>query len=126
MTPAEMAEEVHRLSSLIDAGIRTMREQAEARADAEATYRKAKAEAWARCPNDAHDVKAGEREWTAARREAWVNAETADLRRARDYAEAIEKAAIESGRSRRAQLSALMTLLAAHRAEADLARVDVR
>lgn len=118
----EARDEMIRLSQLIDGGVATLRQQSIDVALAEANYRKAKAEAWARCPNDDAGVKAGEREWTAARREAWVNAETADLRLERDHAESMRDAARESLRSRRTQLSAWQTLVNAHQAEAEFAR----
>jgi hypothetical protein len=121
-TVPEMYERALHFSTLIDQGLTAMRELAEAYAQAEADYRKAKSEAWVRCPVDDPAVKAGEREWTAARREAWVNAQTADLRYARDLAEAMRQAALESVRSRRAQLSAIQTFANAHREEAGLAR----
>lgn len=122
MTPQEMGAEVERLVSLIDDGIAVMRKQSIALAQAEHDYRKAKAQAWVLCPTDDAGTKAGEREWTAARREAWVNGDTAELRQARDLAEAMRQAALEAVRARRAQLSALQTLLNAHAAEANMAR----
>ena len=122
MNLQEVPEEMRRLSRLLDGGIEALREQSHALAEAEANYRKAKAEAWVRCPQDDHGVKAGEREWTAARREAWVDAETADLRRTRDIAEGMRQAALEAVRARRTQVSALQSLLAADRAEAEFAR----
>lgn len=118
MTPADMQAEVQRLVSLIDDGIAVMRKQSVALADAEMRYRKAKAVAWVECPTDSE----GKREWTAGRREAWVNAETAELRRDRDLAEAMRQAALEAVRARRAQLSACQTLISSHRAEAEFAR----
>ena len=107
-----------RLSRLIDAGIEMSRTQAVELADAENTYRKAKAYAWVQCPKD----EPGGREWTAARREAWVDAEVADRRRGRDLAEAMRDAAREAVRARQAQLSAWQTLVRAHQAEAEFAR----
>lgn len=118
----EAMEEMKRLSGLIDDGITMSKRQAVQVAEAENAYRKAKAQAWVRCPIDAHDVPRGEREWTAARREAWVNAECADLRQARDMAEAMRDAAREAVRARQTQLSAWQTLVRAHQAEAELAR----
>lgn len=112
-----MEVEFMRLSRNLDKGITAMRSAAVELAEAENAYRKGKSQAWVACPNDPPSVKAGEREWTAARREAWVNAETADLRRARDLAEGKRQAAIEAVRSRRTQLSALQTLLNAHKSE---------
>jgi hypothetical protein len=118
----QAANEALRLSHLIDAGIEALREQSTKLADAESAYRKAKAEAWLRCPNDDAGVKAGEREWTAARREAWVNAHTADARRERDIADGMRQAALEAVRARRTQVSAIQSLLAAEREEAAFAR----
>lgn len=120
MTPAEMAEEIHRLSRKIDDGISFLRKQSEALAEAEEAYRKAKAEAWVRCPSDDAGTRSGEREWTAGRKEAWVNADTAGLRRTRDLAEGMRQAALEAVRARRAQMSAWQTLINAHIAEANL------
>jgi hypothetical protein len=122
MNTPELFEKAMHFSTLIDQGIAAMREHAEAYAQAEANYRKAKSEAWIRCPNDDTGVKAGEREWTAARREAWVDAQCADLRYKRDLAEAMKQSALEAVRSRRAQLSALQTFVNAERAEAEFAR----
>lgn len=119
---AEAQEEMKRLSRLIDAGIEMSRSQAVTIAEAENTYRKAKAQAWVRCPNDDSSVPRGERAWTAARREAWVNAETADLRQVRDLAEAMRDSAREAVRARQTQMSAWQTLVRAHQAEAEFAR----
>lgn len=126
MTPTEAVEEVRRLSGLIDGAVRSLRTEAVALADAEHAYRQAKAEAWVRCPTDPDGTKAADRAWTSARREAWVDAETADLRRVRDIAEGTRQAALEAVRARRAQLSAVQSLLAAERAEAEFARTGPR
>jgi hypothetical protein len=122
VTPAELAAEAFRLSGLIDSGVAALRDQSRALAETEHAYRRGKAEAWLRCPHDPHDTRAGEREWTAARREAWVDAECADLRRDRDLADGMRTAALEALRSRRTQLSALQSLLAANREEQAMAR----
>lgn len=115
---SEMYAQAQHFSQLIDAGIASLRDFAQKYADAEAAYRQGKAEAWVRCPRD----EAGERDWTAARREAWVDAQTAELRRERDLAEAMKQAALEAVRSRRAQLSSVQTFANAERAEMELAR----
>lgn len=117
-TLAEAQTEMLRLSRLIDAGVEASKDHAVKLATAEATYRKARAEAWLRCPKDAP----GEREWTAARREAWVDAECADLRKARDLEEAMKDAAREAVRARQTQLSSWQTLVRAHQAEAEFVR----
>ena len=115
----EAQEEAQRLSRLIDDGIRALREQSQVLAARERDYRRGKAEAWVRCPRDS-DPRV--RNWSAGRREAWVDAETADLRYERDVADGMRSAALEAVRARRAQLSALQTLLNAHAEEAKLAR----
>jgi hypothetical protein len=119
---ADYEKDMLRLSHLIDAGIEMSREQAVNLSHAEMVYREAKAEAWDRCPIDPPEVKSGERQWTAARREAWVNAQTAAHRHDRDLAEAIRDSAREAVRARQVQLSALQTLIKAHQAEAEFAR----
>lgn len=121
---AEAAEELRRLSKLIDSGVDVLRKQGFVLAEAEQAYRVAQAEAWVRCPNDAPEVRAGEREWTAARREAWVAADTAPLRKARDEAETLRDTARIALRARQSQMSALQTLITAHRAEAEFVRTS--
>jgi hypothetical protein len=49
-----------------------------------------------------------------------------DLRHRRDLADGQRLAALEACRSRRTQLSALQSLLAAHKSEADFARTGPR
>lgn len=118
MTGAELSDEALRLSASIDHALQSLRDYTEQTATAERDYRRGKAEAWVRCPTGG--------EWTAARREAWVDADTADLRYQRDLADGLQRGALESLRSRRAQLSALQSLLAADRAEAEVARTGVQ
>lgn len=105
------ADEFARLSALLDAGLRDLRSAAGAYADAERTYRKAKAEAWVTAPSG-----------TVPEREAWVNGETAEQRRERDFHDSMRQVFLEAVRSRRAQISALQSILAGHRAEAEFAR----
>jgi len=107
----ELVVEARRISGLIDSGVRALRESAQAVADAEHAYRRAKAEAWIVCRGD-----------LAKEREAQVDGATADLRRTRDLAEAERQAALEALRSRRVQLSAIQSILAATRSEMELAR----
>lgn len=110
-TLTELANEMVRLSRLLDQGLQAMRDQAHEYANAEHDYRKATAEAWLLVP-------AG----TVPEREAWVQGHTAVERRRRDLADGIRSAAVESVRSRRAQISSLQTISNAHRAEIDMAR----
>lgn len=104
----EMTAEMYRLSRLLDAGLDFMRENAAELAEAEHDYRLARASAWGRV------------EGTAKEREDHVNALTAVQRKRRDTAEHMRQAALESVRSRRTQVSALQSLLNAHRAEAEI------
>lgn len=113
----EFADEFHRLSALLDRGLDVVKHEVRAYAEAERAYRAAQARAWVEAPreNDAGRVTAGERE-------AWVNGQTAELRAKRDVADGMRQAALEAVRSRRAQISALQTLLNAHQEEAKFAR----
>ena len=113
MTPLEAAEEMRRLSSLPDKGLAALRDTATDLASAEHAYRKARARAW---------VELDRTDTTAKEKEDQVNAATADARLGRDTAEGLRQAALEAVRSRRTQISALQSLLAADRAEAEFAR----
>lgn len=112
MTPDQIAE-FHRLSELLDNGLAEMRRQGDAYAKAENAYRKGKRSAWRHVPPELTLAK---------EREAWVDAESADDRMARDNADMDRQDALESVRSRRAQLSALQTVTNADTEEAKFAR----
>jgi hypothetical protein len=107
----DATDDMRRLFDLIDAGLKAVRDQATEFAEAEAAYRKAKAQAWLAAP-------AG----TVPEREAFVNGNTADQRQRRDLADGMRQAALEAVRSRRGQVSALQSLLNAQRAEAEFVR----
>jgi tRNA A-37 threonylcarbamoyl transferase component Bud32 len=109
MTLTEMIRESERLSTLIDSGISALVQASTDMAHAEHALRKATAVAWAKAPSG-----------TVPFKEAWVEAETADEKLAFDIAESGRYNALEAVRSRRAQLSALQSIMAAHRAEAEL------
>ena len=106
-----LTAEAWRLSQLLDKGLAALREAGVAYAEAEHQYRSAKAMAYL-------ETESG----TVAEREANVYAIMGEHRRTRDLADGQKVAALEAVRSRRAQLSALQTLIAAHRAEVELAR----
>lgn len=110
MTLTELEERLERFSGLIDAGLEVMREASLAAAEAEREYRKAQALAWL------------EVEGTAAHRQAQVDALTADLRFERDVQDGLNRTAATSVRARGQQLSAVQTLVGAHRAEAEFVR----
>ena len=113
MTPVELADEMRRLSRLIDQGITALRDQAQELADAEHDYRKAVSLAWLSTP-----------EGTVPQREAWVQGHTAKERHRRDLADGLRIAALEAVRSRRTQLSALQTLVNAFTEEAKFDRTS--
>jgi hypothetical protein len=111
MDLADAAKEMRRLSRQIDSGLDVLRDQAKELAEAEHDYRRDSAVAWLEAP-----------EGTVPEREAWVAGKTAKARRRRDLADHMSKAALESVRSRRTQVSALQSLLNAERESLAFAR----
>lgn len=111
MPAQDYADEMRRLSANLDSALSLLEDQARKLADAEAEYRKLKAKCWVQAP-----------EGTVPERQAWVDAECADARHARDVAEGLRQAALESVRSRRTQISAIQSLLAGDREEAAFTR----
>lgn len=107
----EMIRETERLSGLIDSGIISLIQTSNDMAHAEHALRKATALAWVKAPSG-----------TVPFKEAWVEAESADEKLAFDLSETGRYNALEAVRSRRAQLSAIQSIMAAHRAEAELVR----
>lgn len=107
--------EAYRLSGLLDKGILALRDASVAYAEAEHAYREKKAVAYL-------ETESG----TVAEREAHVYAIMGDFRRRRDLADGERLAALEAVRSRRTQLSAVQSLLAAYKSEADFARTGPR
>jgi hypothetical protein len=115
MDLATLTAEAMRLSSLLDKGVMALRDASFAYAEAEHAYRSRKAMAYL-------ETESG----TVAEREAHVYAIMGDLRLRRDLADGERLAALEAVRSRRTQLSAVQSLLAAHKSEADFARTGPR
>lgn len=113
-TAANAFAEMQRLSRQLNDALTLLHGQVNAYAAAEADYRRGKARAWAECPKEKGTI--------AAEREAMVDAATSDLRQVRDLADGMRQAALEAVRSRRAQISALQTLMNGYRAEAEFAR----
>ncbi len=111
MNAAELAREGEELVALLDEAQTFYEEKVAEAAAAECTYRKARQEALVRCPSGTVDEK-----------KAWVDAETADLRYARDLAVGLEKGGLELIRSRRQMLSLLQSRSNASREEAAFAR----
>ena len=109
----DFEQEVHRLSELIDQGIRELVRQAREHAFAEADYRKAYAMAFL-----------GAAAKTVRERELMADAQTDEDRRKAYLSRGMENAAKEAVRARRAQLSAFQSLMNAHRAEAEFVRTS--
>jgi hypothetical protein len=108
---AEAIEDVRSLSRQLHTALDWLRDSAPDSADKERQYRKAKALAWVHRTDG-----------TATERAALVDADTADLRYARDLAEKLEMAAKEKIRSCRQEISLYQSLLAADREEAAFSR----
>ncbi|HEY7821420.1 MAG TPA: hypothetical protein VIG24_01230 [Acidimicrobiia bacterium] len=106
-----LTAEAWRLSQLLDKGVTALRDAAVAYAHAEHEYRERKAMAYL-------ETESG----TVAEREAHTYALVGAFRRDRDLADAARLAALEAIRSRRAQLSAIQSLINAYKAEAELTR----
>jgi hypothetical protein len=106
-----LTAEAWRLSQLLDKGVMALRDAGVEYANAEHRYREAKAMAYL-------ETESG----TVAEREAQTYAIMGEHRHRRDLADAARLATLEAVRSRRAQISALQSLIAAHRAEVELAR----
>ena len=104
----ELMTEARRLSTKIDEGVQTLAKSATTLAEAERQYRQEKARLWV-------ETEAT----TAAERTVLVDGHSANLRYDRDIAAGLERAALEALRSRRQQLSAIQSILAAHKAEAE-------
>lgn len=110
MTTAEMAAEIRRLIDLLDKSLELLNEEAREYAEAEDAYRMAKARAYMQA------------EGTVAERQAQADLATSAERRRAYIADGLRQAALEAVRSRRGQLSAMQSLLAKDRAEAEFAR----
>lgn len=111
MNPAEVAEELRLRVHQLDDALSYLSSQTKKYAEAENVYRHARARAWVVAPQG-----------TVAEREAWVDGETADVRKARDLAEGMKKAGVEAVRSRQAQLSAWQSMASILRSELELAK----
>lgn len=100
------------LSRSLDEALSYLRQMASEYAVAEDKYRMAKATSYLEAAG------------TVDARRAQVDLATSTERVAAHIAEGMKQAALEAVRSRRQQLSALQSLLSAHRAEAEFARTS--
>lgn len=115
MTASDFIEDVRRFSDDLDKALRWSSDQIRNYAEKEAAYRKAKSEAWVKVRIELPSA-------TVPERVAWVESVTAEVRQERDVAEGMRQHSYELIRSRRAQLSAIQSLLASERAEAEYTR----
>lgn len=110
MTAQDLLTEGQRLSVELEKTIPALNENIRVAAETEANYRKSKAACYAQVAL-MPDLK------LAAEKTAWVDAETADLRQARDIAEGLRTSQIELIRNLRQQMSLLQTLANANKEE---------
>jgi hypothetical protein len=110
----DAAAEVDRLSRLLDQGLAALRAHSAEFAVAEDAYRLAHARAYMSHDGPAHERKAAADLATSAERQR------------AHLADGMRQAALEAVRSRRAQISAVQSLLAADRTEAEFARTGPR
>lgn len=111
MTLVEIEGEIMRFSRLLDAGLAKLREAAQDYAAADVAYKRQYAEGFLTASG------------TVSEREQIAVESSLEEREAVKRLEGLNVAALEAVRSRRTQISALMTLAGAHRAEAELGRV---
>ena len=117
ITTADLNAELLKVAGELRAANERLEKAAYETASAEWAYRKAKAEAFAK-------VRQSEVKLLAPEKEALADSIAADARMDRDLAEAGKVAALEAVRSLRSMLSALQSVAASARSEADLAGRD--
>jgi hypothetical protein len=110
MTPAELTDELLRLSRLLDEALAYAKGAAMEYAEGEDAYRMARSKALLNA------------EGTVAEKTARADLETSAERRRAHLAEVMKQVAIEAIRSRRAQLSALQTIANGIRSEIEMSR----
>lgn len=107
---SEYMDEMRRLSTLLDDALAFLRRQCVEFAEADDAYRMVKATVYL--------ASSG----TVAERQSHVDLASSDQRKRAHLAEGMKQAGLEAVRSRRAQISALQSLLSAEREETSLAR----
>lgn len=107
---ADIEKEIMRFSHLLDAGLAKLRETAQEYATADVAYKRCYSEAFLRASG------------TVSEREQVATSAALQERHDVKHLEGLNVAALEAVRSRRTQISALQSLLAAHKAEAEFAR----
>jgi hypothetical protein len=119
-TAADLIPEMTRLIRSLDKGLELLAKQATRWAESEDAYRLAQATRHFQSVDQLRGE--GIERPTVDDKRRWVDLHTSKERRAAHEAEAMLKAAHEAVRSRRAQLSALQSVAAAVRAEAEISR----
>ncbi len=110
MTLDGLADEMARLSALLDDALGYLRRVSAEWAESEDAYRMSRARAVLEAVG------------TVDERRAQADMATSQQRRRAHLDDAMKQAALEAVRSRRAQISALQSIAAAHRAEAEFVR----
>jgi hypothetical protein len=110
VTVSGLNADMVRIAGLIDNALDTLRDNTREFAVAEDAYRMAHAKAYLSADGPAHQ------------RKALADLATSAERQAAHLADGMRQAALEAVRARRAQLSALQSIAAAHRAEAEFDR----
>ncbi len=110
MTLDGLADEMRRLSGLLDDALAYLRRVSAEWAESEDVYRMARGRAVLEAVG------------TVDQRRAQADMATSQQRRKAHLDDAMKQAALEAVRSRRAQISALQSIAAAHRAEAEFVR----
>ena len=114
LTPTEIHEEMKQLSGRLDDGIEALKRYVREYAQTENDYRLARATTYLAADGP------------VAERNAIADSKTGKERYAMRLADGMRQAALEAVRSRRQQLSALQSVSAAYRAEAEFARTGPR
>jgi hypothetical protein len=109
----ELSDEMRHYRHSINKALSEMVNHGRAYAEAERDYRKSKAISWLQVPDDVTQ---------AAHKATWVDAQTADLRYARDIAQKLYESAKAAVGAREKQMNSIQSEMAAWKSEASLAR----
>lgn len=118
--PAELVQELGRLSQEVDKALRFLFEQAKAYANTQDAYRNLRSKLLLEAESKVRKEYGIERP-NVDEKKAWVHLKSSRESLEADLAAAMKEVGIEAIRSRRAQLSALQSAAAAVRSELELA-----
>lgn len=118
--PAELIQELGRLSQEVEKALRFLFSQAKKYADAEDAYRLKRSTVQLEAEGELREQRRIDKP-TVDEKRAWVDLHTSPERVEAHIAESLMKAGFEAVKARRAQLSALQSAAAAVRSELELA-----